>query len=1257
MIQKQYDIEYSLEVETNNPLWAKPYAKGKIKVLFFPSVLYGIEVVELIKRMDYEFETITVDRMWDLNKWGLGDFYDIRGHQWDSSIMYNNMEAAVTSEEHFDVLVVPVINGWGFFTPKTKEAILRRVEAGAGLVLIRPLHGKDLPKSAELETLSPLIPTVEEVINHKNYPLTAFDQIRKDRWEKATPHYITSGIPIELFPFEDLGYYEYGLDPAAETILRSESGLPIASVKQVGRGRVVAFGYHPKDVTPNHNGFATSSCFDSNMEKWKGGQSGATFKFQEYAYGLIGKSIIWAADKEPDTRIAGFELNGDTLQVLIDGGVQSGCTLSCRLLNAHDEVVAELEAGEELRLELPSALHLGGQFRADVRLQRDGLVLDWATYVIEHPLVSQISAFQVDQELINAGEQITGKVDVPAGRGELVLTLIDFFDYVHHVHKVPIDGDASVSFELPVYANSSLYMYVHADIRVDGFLIDRRTVRVFVPAENRLLDDYEMFLVASNRGLGEFDKLTGKRFRELGVTGLFPGSNRLSVESGVKGMGVYWYNRKPYADRKEQYFQTMDKKYLHRVPCFNDPSFWEGLREEVRHDVSRNKPFRPLSYFANDEGSVTAYIDELDLCFCPYCMSDMREWLKSGYADLDELNQVWNTAFASWEEVEPYTFEEARKTGDYASWGDHRLFMEKSFAGSYERITAMIREIDPEGVTRLSGCQASTTYSGYDYYQLHKHVGYVESYSVGHQYEMHRSFAQPETAIGGWFGYGNKGVSARHFVWNGLFHGLTMYSLFHDHSILNPDFTFSQSARDIGIIAREIRREGIGKLLLYGSTRDHLGIALHYSMSSVHGSYMKGEHLRFERNRAGWMQLLEDLGYQYQLLASPQIEDGALLGQGYKLLILPYSIAISDREAEEIRKFVEAGGVIIGDFQTGIMDQHCREYDSGKLDALFGIKRTTTYMMRFYCDESCFANADFPYFKHVPGYKTKGQIANGFGVPVAEKGTRADTGVAAFVDDLNRYIPLVTVNEAGQGKGIYLNLGFDKYSEIRLDPIGHELRELLRKSIGLSEARKYAELKTAEGETLDCGYESFYYKGVGGSKYFGILRNAVQMKTGADGVALGGADGVSAIKPQALRLELQEKAHLYNMREGSYIGYTDVCRTELAQGDTLLLTALPCKVEAVEVGLDSVQRRGEPIELRIQVLTDRLIPDWSSTCSVTFYDPSGEYHWMYSHNVNVSGATTAKTLRVPLNERAGTWRVEVKDVASGTRTSLHFDLV
>jgi len=59
--------------------------------------------------------------------------------------------------------------------------------------------------------------------------------------------------------------------------------------------------------------------------------------------------------------------------------------------------------------------------------------------------------------------------------------------------------------------------------------------------------------------------------------------------------------------------------------------------------------------------------------------------------------------------------------------------------------------------------------------------------------------------------------------------------------------------------------------------------------------------------------------------------------QGYRVLLLPQSVAMSAEECRRVAEFVRAGGTVIADNMTATMDEHCRRLPHGQLDGLFGI--------------------------------------------------------------------------------------------------------------------------------------------------------------------------------------------------------------------------------------------------------------------------------------------------------------------------------
>jgi hypothetical protein len=162
-----------------------------------------------------------------------------------------------------------------------------------------------------------------------------------------------------------------------------------------------------------------------------------------------------------------------------------------------------------------------------------------------------------------------------------------------------------------------------------------------------------------------------------------------------------------------------------------------------------------------------------------------------------------------------------------------------------------------------------------------------------------------------------------HAVWSAALQGVLHPQMFWSPSIINADMTFSRSGRDLGEVFKSLRFEGVGRLLMEAERLDD-GVVVHYSMPSVHAAGILGQHERgeakrgetsFTANRDGWVGLLDDLGLSFRFVAAPQVEAGALAGQ--RVLVLPYSTALSDREVAAIRRFVEAGGLLLVDAASG----------------------------------------------------------------------------------------------------------------------------------------------------------------------------------------------------------------------------------------------------------------------------------------------------------------------------------------------------
>jgi hypothetical protein len=125
----RHDIRFSSEVVTPHVAWATKLPGGPVRGFFVPPVTEGRDMVELLQRLSLAPTTVTIDRNWDVNCWGIGDYYDgehvLRGDRDDFRIVYGYVEEELASAKPFEVLVIPGLNGWSRYTRKTRDAILR----------------------------------------------------------------------------------------------------------------------------------------------------------------------------------------------------------------------------------------------------------------------------------------------------------------------------------------------------------------------------------------------------------------------------------------------------------------------------------------------------------------------------------------------------------------------------------------------------------------------------------------------------------------------------------------------------------------------------------------------------------------------------------------------------------------------------------------------------------------------------------------------------------------------------------------------------------------------------------------------------------------------------------------------------------------------------------------------------------------------------------------------------------------------------
>jgi len=837
--EKRKDAAYTDAVKTPVAWQVKPLPGGPLKVFAIPSISYGRELVELAQRLDMTYGTVTWDREWDNNTWGLGDCYGLRGHRFDFNLVQSYLSMELAGPNRYDVYIIRTPVGWKWFPKAARDGLLERVKDGAGLVLVQPFVGDETFNAADLWSISALTDcktdTMEEPSGHMKLPTDGL--VSGQAWQASDPQdYIVKDLPVDLLPFKAMSYQQYKVAPDARVIIQSEQGYPIVGVKSFGKGRVVTLAYRAFDFTPR-------------VDQPGGSPPPVDYAYWEVSYALLARCVLWAAGRETPVNLpAEFLLQA---RAKVDNPI---------LIDVRDTV----SAGQPLLVE--AALDRG---RGEWRFESYELLDTYGR--------------TIERIETNSGRATlpTGRVGTPAGR-----------------------------------------VVVRA-VNREGARISK-TVSVLLQPPCAAWNDYEVIMWPNDR-LPWQRPLIYEQMRQWGCTATLDpewSNQPLMRERLANGLRVVPHgvrrqllqqNPDAFTRQKRGWDLTHDKKYLERFMCISDPRVRRSEESRLWSITARLAEVRPLAYCIGEEDSLTSYRAELDLCFAPPTIKKFRAYLREKYEeDLDALNKHWGTAFAAWDKVMPMTSQEAKEHGNFAPWAEHRTFMDNEWADIYFFYRRILEKADnPKILMGTSGTQVPTPHDGQDWYKLMPAFNWLSSYTYGHQDEMHLAFAKGKPYITAATGYGVSADRARHQLWDRLFHGNAGAIVFWWLAIQNPDLSFCQAGKDLGAVIGELK-SGVGRLV-FEADRQHDPIAVHYSIPSMQASWITtGDMKAYEEAVDAWWTALQELGYLPVFVSSQQIEQGHLEKGGFKVLVMPRSIALSAKEKGQIDALVRAGGAVIG---------------------------------------------------------------------------------------------------------------------------------------------------------------------------------------------------------------------------------------------------------------------------------------------------------------------------------------------------------
>ncbi|MCE5238801.1 beta-galactosidase [bacterium] len=966
----------------------------------------------------------------------------------------------------------------------------------------------------------------------------------------------------------------------------------------------------------------------------------------DYYLQLAVRLILWGAKKTPPAQVttAGGEMTtatvGQTGKLALNvraAQAVPGATVALALGGPGWPVCASqplnLQAGDNaVALALPALP--AGQHWANVRVQAGGKTLGFASLGVEVASPVTIKSLELTQPSFSLAEPIKGKlvVDGPVSGASVALSARDSNGRLLGTAKVAVAG-AETEFSVPVIPSSTIIGWLTADLLQGGKAVaseqrDFSMNNLYAPR-----DDVQ-YVMWQGYGNSFLAPMIAESFSANGIDAFYDG--------GSVGYGPYanqWWL--PYAtryvDTKTDWYQekpTRQAGDLVRDPCLTNPEYRQKVTETLTKCAVRGLQYSTSDFTLGDENHFVA--GRWDLCFSDTCVADFQRWARETYGSLDKLNAAWGSRFANWSDVKPQTLEEAQKTGNLVPWVDHRLHMESVWAGIHDFSREVIKQTVPHARVGYEGSDTvATSWQADDYWQLARAMSLNNIYYRDFLSLAVRDFSTPDTLLGaGWFGgyAGNRNEPfMRWFPWRTLFKGANSFWVWCGYgnagSVMAWDTSlypfFKAACEEVGEI-----KQGPGKLLM-NAERQHDGIALLWSDSSVHLATATAGFPDIDTTLSSMVMMLHDCGLEAKVLSYAEVRQGKLTNDQFKVLLLPSAQALSAAEVAAIKQFAANGGTVIADLRPGVTDEHGKPYATPALDELFGVSQTAAFA-------KATGSLDFAGAPETSGagLKADNVLVDGSLKAAAGKAL-AQVGSA----------PVLVAHASGKGKALLLNLSLQGYSKLPKVE-GQEFA-------GWNEGAGYRAflagvLKTAGIEPVvrvlpDAPHVEVSRFRRGGAEYIGIVQSlpfdtlAYTNKT------------APALQPRAVTVDFGRKAHLYDVRAGKYLGEVQNLRTKLTPGLAHLYALLPYRVEGLRVTAPAQATAGQALTCQVALQAKGRLGDHVVRMQV--FGPDGKERPWYARNLMTQAAGAQGRLTLALDDAPGAWKIVARDVATGVTGS------
>ncbi len=586
------------------------------------------------------------------------------------------------------------------------------------------------------------------------------------------------------------------------------------------------------------------------------------------------------------------------------------------------------------------------------QMDKSGAVTDFAFELFEESAKKGIDSVKLKYEAVIPGKTAEANITfaVPF-TGTLEARILAPGKRIVQKKSIPLKDCKTYTLKISV---PDIPDMEHAPLQIiaKGNLQDMEYADIYMKRK-RVNNDFSITVWANHMPKSRLSKFFFRALKECGVTTVMETEamwcNPKNIKPKPRELKQMQLRPAFYTTRLTGPMPLKNGKY--RSPC--SLSHWYNYQKtgkleynaRIQRIAAAGKNMGTVFYNLGDENSLSPH-KEVDTCHCPECQARFRLYLKRVYKTLDALNKEHNTKYTSWDAIKSINLEEACDKNLTTLWLDHRLFMEEQFIDYHKWAIAQVRIQDPEGACGIEGLSYPfRSYEGFRLYDLLPLLDFFAPYPSTREIKAMK-YLKKGAVTGAWFGTYEGTMTEsrmRSTPWGHLYKGLnstawwtaggmTSRGSFAASTALSADFRplphFAWAMDEIN----KIRNSGLGALLV-AAKAEKAQIAVHYSNNSLHASTLNPDQSSWENSHRDFGDVLSSCGLNYELLSPAEIEQGNL--KRFKVLILPYSQAVSANEAEAMREFTADGGLIIADWNPGTMDEHGKVLSKSSLADIF----------------------------------------------------------------------------------------------------------------------------------------------------------------------------------------------------------------------------------------------------------------------------------------------------------------------------------